>query len=380
MKSTNFKTKGFATKAIHVGQSPDPYTGAVIPPITLSTTFAQSSPGKHAGFEYSRTSNPTRKALEEAVASLEGGKYGFACASGVSASCLALEFLKPGDHLVAEKDLYGGTLRIFNNILLQKGITVSLKDLSLEQAISSIPPDCKMLWLESPTNPKLKLIDIEKVSAMCKKQGALLAVDNTFMSPFFQRPLDLGADLVIHSATKYLSGHSDILAGIVLTKRPDLAEQLHFWSNTLGPVLSPMDSYFLHRSLKTLVVRMLQHEKNALEVAKFLQSHKRIAQVLYPGLPSHPQHALALKQMSGFGGMISCHMEGNKKDVFSFLEKVCIFTLAESLGGVESLIEHPHSMTHQVVSDDQDESLIRLSVGLENIEDLKEDLDQALAR
>ena len=377
MKITDIKNKAFSTRAIHAGQEPDPSTGAVMTPITLSSTYAQSSPGKHKGYEYSRVSNPTRKALEDCLCSLEDGSFAFACASGVAASSLIFEFLKPGDLLVAEEDLYGGSLRILTKILKPRGVHIHLMDLSNENNISKIPPKAKMVWLESPTNPLMKLIDIQQVSSFTQKNQILLAVDNTFMSPFFQKPLLLGADIVLHSATKYLSGHSDIVAGVIVTHRPALAEQLAFWSKSLGPVLSPFDSYLLLRSLKTLAIRMKMHEENALELAGFLETQKMVKKVLYPGLKSHPQHQLALKQMSGFGGMISFFLNGGRKKVFKCLSQFQICTLAESLGGVESLVEHPASMTHASSPHPPDESLIRISTGIEDIQDLKEDFLQA---
>ncbi len=379
MKKKSITNKlAFATRAIHAGQEPDPHTGAVMTPITLSSTYAQSAPGKHKGYEYSRVSNPTRKALEDCLSSLEGGSYAFACASGVAASSLIFEFLNPGDLLVAEEDLYGGSLRILTKILKPRGIDIHLMDLSKTDNISKIPTKAKMVWLESPTNPLMKLIDIEQISSFTKKHKILLAVDNTFLSPFFQKPLQLGADIVLHSATKYLSGHSDIIAGVVITNCQKLAERLAFWSKSLGPVLSPFDSYLLLRSLKTLHIRMKAHEENALELARFLEKQKSVKKVLYPGLKSHPQHPLALKQMSGFGGMISFYLKGGQREVFKCLSQFHIFTLAESLGGVESLVEHPSSMTHASSPHPPHESLIRISTGIEDIEDLKKDILQAL--
>ncbi len=373
----NQNRKNFATRAIHAGQEPDPVTGAVMTPITLSSTYAQSAPGKHKGYEYSRVANPTRKALEKCISSLEEGRFSFACSSGVSASSLIFELLKPGDLLVAEEDLYGGSLRILTQILKPRGVRIFLKDLSRKENILNIPEKTKMVWVETPTNPLMKLMDIQNLSAFTKKHKILLAVDNTFMSPFFQKPLLMGADIVIHSATKYLSGHSDIVAGTITTNCPKLAEKLAFLSKSLGPVLSPFDSYLLLRSLKTLAVRMKEHEKNAKELAHFLESRKEVKKILYPGLKSHPQHSLALKQMSGFGGMLSFFLNGNKKQVFEVLSRFQVFTLAESLGGVESLVEHPASMTHASSPHPPPESLIRVSVGIENIEDLKEDFLQA---
>ena len=379
MKIKDLKTEGFSTRAIHAGQGPDAATGAVMTPITLSTTFAQESPGVHKGYDYSRAGNPTRQSLEQCLASLEECQFCFAASSGVAASSLVFEFLLPGDTLVAERDLYGGTLRILTKILKPKGIVIQLLDLSDEKNWKQIPDNTKMIWLESPTNPELKMIDIKKLCQFAKNnKNILVAVDNTFMTPFFQKPILLGADLVVHSATKYLSGHSDILAGAVCTDREDLAEKLAFWSKSLGPVLSPFDSYLLLRSLKTLAVRMKQHEKNAHLLANFLTKHSSVKKVIYPGLSSHPQHPLSSEQMSGFGGMLSFFIKGNKEQVFKCLSQFKIFTLAESLGGVESLIEHPTSMTHASSPHPPDHSLIRVSVGLEDSEDLKKDMNQAL--
>ena len=371
----HLKKQAFSTRAIHVGSEPDPTTGAVMPPLILSSTFAQSAPAKHKGYDYSRAGNPTRKAVEECLLSLEEANFAFACSSGVAASALVFEFLKPSDLLIAEKDLYGGSLRILMKILKPRGIKVKLMDLSKD--ISKIPPEAKMIWLESPTNPLMKLIDIKKVSVFAKKHNIMLAVDNTFMSPFFQKPFRLGADFVVHSATKYLSGHSDLLGGVVLTRSAKWAKELSFWSKSLGPVLSPFDSYLLLRSLKTLSVRMTEHEKNALALAKFLEKRKEVKKVFYPGLVSHPQHKLAQKQMSGFGGMLSFCLNGGKKETFKLLSQFKIFTLAESLGGVESLIEHPASMTHASSPHPPEASLIRVSVGIEDIADLKADFSNA---
>lgn len=373
------KTNGFATRSIHVGQAPDPHTGAVMTPIVLSSTYAQSAPGQHKGYEYSRVSNPTRKAFEQCLASLEEGIFCYACASGVAAENLVFEFLQPGDHLVAEKDLYGGTLRILTKILTHRKIHIHLLDLSKKQSLQQIPKGTKMIWMESPTNPEMKLIDIQLISTFAKKNKILLAVDNTFMSPFFQKPLTLGADIVVHSATKYLSGHSDVVAGAVITSQRPLAEQLAFWSKSLGPILSPFDSYLLLRSLKTLSIRMQKHEENAYELACFLEKHPAIQKVLYPGLKSHPQYALARKQMSGSGGMITIYLKGNKKSVFTCLKRFKICTLAESLGGVESLVEHPASMTHLSSPHPPSNSMVRISCGLEDINDLKRDFTHALA-
>ncbi len=373
MKIKDIDKKAFATRAIHAGQEPDPATGALMTPITLSSTYAQKEPGKHKGYEYSRAKNPTRKALEDCISSLEKGRFSFACASGVSASSLVFEFLKPGDLLVAEEDLYGGSLRILTKILKPRGVHIKLMDLS--KNISRIPKKAKMIFLESPTNPLMKLMDIRKISL--QKEKSLLVVDNTFMSPFFQNPLELGADISLNSATKYLSGHSDIIAGVLSTNCPKLAEKLAFWSKSLGPVLPPFDSYLLLRSLKTLSLRMKEHEKNATALARFLEERKEVEKVFYPGLKSHPQHKLALRQMSGFGGMLSFHIKGGKKSALKFLSRFQICALAESLGGVESLVEHPALMTHASSPHPPPDSLIRVSVGLEDIQDLKDDFSKA---
>ena len=374
----NKKKWGFATKAIHAGQGPDLVTGAVMTPITLSSTYAQRAPGQHKGYEYSRVSNPTRTALESCLCALEGGRFCLATASGVSASALVFELLKPGDLLVAEKDLYGGSLRILTQILKPRGIPIHLMDLSRAENIPRIPIKTRMIWVESPTNPLMKLMDLKALSLWAKKHQALLAVDNTFMSPFFQKPLHLGADLVVHSATKYLSGHSDIVGGAIVGQSAKLEERLRFFSKSLGPCLSPFDSYLLLRSLKTLAIRMQAHEEKAMELSYFLEKHKKVKKVLYPGLKSHPQHPLAQKQMSGFGGMLSFMLKGDKKEAFKVLSRFEVATLAESLGGVESLVEHPATMTHASSPHPPLNSLIRVSVGLEDIEDLKKDFNQAL--
>ena len=372
---------GFSTKAIHVGQTPDPITGAVVTPITLATTYIQQSPGQHKGYDYSRTANPTRQALENCLSALENGRYAFATSSGVAACSLVFELLHPGDLLIAEKDLYGGTLRLFEKVLKPRGIRIKLMDLSRLNNLKKISKlDPKMVWIESPTNPEIKLIDIKKIGQITKSIGALLSVDNTLMSPFFQKPLELGADIAVHSATKYLSGHCDILGGAIITSSKKLAEKFSLLSNSIGPVLSPFDSYLLLRSLKTLSLRMKAHEKNATKLAQFLEKQSQIKQVLYPGLKSHPQHQLALKQMSGFGGMMSIYIQGSKAQVFKLLKSFQIFTLAESLGGVKSLIEHPATMTHASSPHPPDMGLVRISVGVEDIEDLKIDFLQALKK
>ena len=378
---------GFSTRAIHAGQNPDPTTGAIMTPVYLTSTYVQQSPGVHKGWEYSRTHNPTRKAYEDCLASLEEGTHGFAFASGCAATTTVLHLLKQGDHVVAGDDMYGGTFRLFDKVLKNNGIEFTYVDLTKsENFLTAVKANTKMVWLESPTNPTLKLFDISKISTEAKKKGILVSVDNTFMSPVFQKPLKLGADIVVHSATKYIGGHSDVIGGAVVTNRAEIAERLSFLSNSMGGIQGAFDAYMCLRSLKTLNVRMQAHEANARSVAEFLEGHSKVARVLYPGLKSHPQHQLAREQMSGFGGMITFFIKGGMKASRSFLENVKIFSLAESLGGVESLIEHPAIMTHASVPEENrkalgiDDALIRLSVGIENLEDLLADLKQAFEK
>lgn len=381
----------FSTRAIHAGQHPDPTTGAIMTPVYLTSTYVQESPGVHKGWEYSRTHNPTRKAYENCIANLESGKYGFAFASGCAAATTVLHLLKQGDHVVAFDDMYGGTFRLFDKVLQNNGLEFTYTDLTVsENFLRAIKPNTKMVWLETPTNPTLKLTDIEAIVKMAKKisqiQNILVVVDNTFMSPYFQRPLELGADIVVHSATKYIGGHSDLVGGVAVTSHVLLAEKLAFLSNSLGSIQGPFDSFLAMRSLKTLPIRMRAHAENALAIALFLEAHPLVERVLYPGLKSHPQHALAQKQMFGFGGMITFFIKGGLAAARKFLESVQVFSLAESLGGVESLIEHPAIMTHASVPAEQrkklgiDDSLIRLSVGIEDGQDLLCDLEQAFAR
>lgn len=378
---------GFATRAIHAGQAPDPTTGAIMTPVYLTSTYVQESPGVHKGWEYTRTHNPTRKAYENCIASLESGKYGFAFASGCAATTTVLHLLKGGEHVIAMDDMYGGTFRLFDKVLKHNGMEFSFVDLTkVENFEKAIQPNTKMVWLETPTNPTLKLVDIKKIAIIAKAKGILVAVDNTFMSPYFQRPIELGADIVVHSATKYIGGHSDVVGGVAITARADLAEKLAFLSNSMGSTQSPFDSFMCLRSLKTLPLRMKAHQENAMAIAKFLENHPKVEKVIYPGLESHPQHALAKEQMHGFGGMITFHIKGGLESARKFLENVNIFSLAESLGGVESLIEHPAIMTHASVPAENrkalgiDDSLIRLSVGVEEIEDLINDLKSAFIK
>lgn len=377
--------QGFGTLAIHAGQDPDPATGAVMTPIYQTSTYAQESPGKHRGYEYSRTDNPTRTAYQACVAALEGAKHALAFSSGLATIDAVLHTLKPGDHVVSCDDVYGGSFRIFDKVYRKLGIDFTFVDLSdLKKAEAAFRPTTKMLWMESPTNPMLKILDIRKLSAMARSHHALSVVDNTFLSPYFQKPLSLGADLVVHSVTKYINGHSDVVGGVMAMNQTELYENLKFIQNAVGAVPGPMDCFLVMRGLKTLHVRMERHAQNAMEIAHTLEKHPKVERVIYPGLESHPQHAIARQQMTGFGGMITFFLRGGLKEAQSFLEKVRIFTLAESLGGVESLIEHPAIMTHASIpaSTRQElgihDNLIRISVGIEDLADLKADLLQAL--
>ena len=377
----------FATRAIHVGQEPDPATGATIVPIYQTSTYTQEAPGQHRGYEYSRTANPTRTALEECVASLEGADYGLAFASGLAATIATMSLLSPGDHVVAGNDLYGGTYRLFDKVLPSAGgLEFTYADTTdpgnVESALRS---ETKMLWIETPTNPMLTLSDIARLSEMAHERGAVVAVDNTFASPYFQNPLALSADIVVHSTTKYMGGHSDVVGGVVVTSNENFYEGIKFYQNAAGGVPGPFDSWIVLRGLKTLAVRMRQHEENALAVAEFLQDHPEVETVNYPGLPSHPQHELAKKQMSGFSGMVSFTLKGGAGAAYAAVQKTEVFSFAESLGGVESLITHPATMTHAAIPREQREArgvtdgLMRLSVGIEDKEDLIADLDRAIS-
>ncbi|MCL1634642.1 cystathionine gamma-synthase [Luteimonas sp. SX5] len=375
------------TLAIHGGQAPDPSTGAVMPPIYATSTYAQASPGVHQGFEYSRTHNPTRFAYERCIAALEGGSRGFAFASGMAATSTVLELLDSGSHVVAMDDLYGGSFRLFERVRRRSaGLDFSFVDLTDPAAFeAAIRPDTRMVWVETPTNPMLKIVDLAAVSAIAKKRGLLMVVDNTFASPILQRPLEHGADIVVHSATKYLNGHSDMVGGIaVVGQNAELAEQMAFLQNSIGAVQGPFDSFLALRGLKTLHLRMRAHCDNAQALAEWLSGHPAIANVIYPGLPSHPQHALAKRQMDGFGGIISIAMKGGFDAAKRLCERTQLFTLAESLGGVESLVNHPAVMTHASIPPDRRaalgiaDDLVRLSVGVENVSDLRADLTHAL--
>ncbi|MBU6405355.1 MAG: PLP-dependent aspartate aminotransferase family protein [Proteobacteria bacterium] len=380
------QTLGLGTRAIHAGQAPDPSTGAIMTPIYATSTYVQRSPGKHQGYEYSRTHNPTRFAYERCVADLEGGVAGFAFASGLAAASTVLELLDSGSHVIAMDDLYGGTYRLFERVRRRSaGLDFSFIDLSDAAALkAALKPNTRMIWAETPTNPMLKLVDLARVGAFARKHGLTLVVDNTFCSPMLQRPLELGAHLVLHSATKYLNGHSDMVGGIVVAGTQELAEPMAFLQNSVGAVAGPFDSFLALRGLKTLHLRMRAHCDNALELARWLEKHPAIERVIYPGLKSHPQHALAKRQMQGYGGIISIEVKGGLKKARSMLERCHLFALAESLGGVESLIEHPAIMTHASIPPAQrkrlgiSDGLVRLSVGVECVDDLREELENAL--
>ena len=384
----NKSFKGFETRAIHSGQEPDPATGAIMTPIYTTSTYVQQSPGVHKGFEYSRTHNPTRSALENCIAELESGGEGFAFSSGMSAIATVMEILDTGDHVIAMDDLYGGTYRLFENVRKRSaGLNFSFCDLSdSNQLEKKLTNSTKMIWVESPTNPLLKLADLRAIADFAKRYNLISVCDNTFCSPVVQRPLEYGFDIVVHSATKYLNGHSDMIGGVAVcsSNRTDLAEKIRFLSNSIGSIMSPFDSFLVTRSLKTLSLRMERHCKNAQSIAEFCEGHRAIDQVLYPGLKSHPQYKLANHQMTGYGGMISVIVKGGLQRAVKFVESTKLFALAESLGGVESLIEHPAIMTHASVPKDiRDkigivDGLVRLSVGIETIDDLLIDLESAL--
>lgn len=375
-----------ATRVVHAGQAPDPTTGAVMVPIYATSTYVQQSPGEHTGFEYSRTQNPTRFAYERCVADLEGGHAGFAFASGMAATATVLELLDTGSHVIAMDDLYGGTYRLFERVRRRTaGLTISYLDLNDEAALDMARgPQTRMIWVETPTNPTLKLVDIAAVSAFAKKHGLLLVVDNTFASPMLQRPIELGADFVLHSATKYLNGHSDMVGGMVVSATAALSERLAFLQNSAGAIQGPFDSFLALRGLKTLALRMKAHCENAAELARRLEGHPALSDVIYPGLESHPQHALAARQMAGFGGLISVRVKGGKEAAVRMCERLHLFALAESLGGVESLVNHPALMTHASIPPERrqalgiSDDLVRLSVGVEDVGDLYDDLLQAL--
>ena len=376
---------GFETRAIHAGQRPDPTTGAVMTPVYLTSTYVQDGPGVHKGFEYSRTRNPTRDALEGCLASLEGARHGLAFASGLAATDCVMHLLDAGDHVVHSDDVYGGTFRIFDKVFKRQGLRFSAVDMTDPANVEkSIRPETKFVWIETPTNPTLKLADLAAIARIAKARGCHTVVDNTFATPFFQRPLEHGVDVVVHSTTKYLNGHSDVIGGAVLTSDERLHERLRFHQNAVGGVPGPLDAFLVLRGLKTLPIRMERHAANAARVVAFLGKHPKVERVCYPGLASHPQHALAKRQMTGFGGMLTFALRGGLAAAQTFLEHVRLFACAESLGGVESLIEHPATMTHASVPVETrralgfDDGFIRVSCGIESIEDLLADLGHAL--
>ncbi|WP_419533894.1 trans-sulfuration enzyme family protein [Endozoicomonas sp.] len=381
------KSMRFATLTIHGGQELDPVTGAVMPAIVTSSTYAQQAPGQHTGFEYSRSQNPTRFALERLLASLENGRKGYAFASGLAAIATVLELLNHGDHVIAMDDLYGGSFRLFDQVRRRSaGLSFSFIDMSAPQAFQrAIQNNTRMIWIESPTNPLLKLVDIEAICDLARKRNILVVVDNTFATPFNQQPLNLGADIVVHSTTKYLNGHSDIIGGaVIIGDDPELNERMTFLQNAIGSIAGPFDSYLALRGIKTLALRMQAHNDNAQQLAEWLESHQQVESVIYPGLRSYPQHDLAKRQMTGFSGIISVLIKGSLEETSRFFSRLKVFTLAESLGGVESLAEQPAIMTHASIPPETlrqigiHDNLIRLSVGIEDIDDLKKDLDQAL--
>lgn len=376
----------FSTKAIHAGQKPDPSTGAIRTPIFQTSTYAQAGLGDHKGYEYSRSHNPTRTALEECIAALEDGRYGLAFASGMAAEQAILSLLSAGDHMIACDDLYGGSFRIFERIMRRYNVETSYVTAGrIEGYAKAIRPNTKLIWLETPTNPLLRLIDIQAVAEIAHQHNVPVVVDNTFASPYFQQPLKLGADIVIHSTTKYINGHSDVIGGALVLNNEEVYEAIKFYENAAGSVPSPFDAWLILRGIKTLAVRMRQHEENARVVANFLAEHPRVEKVYYPGLSSHPDYELAKRQMSGFGGMVSFQFKGVYEDVDKLVRRFNVFTLAESLGGVDSLVCHPASMTHSSIPKEIREprgltdTLLRLSVGIEDAEDILADLQQALA-
>lgn len=383
----NTKEMKFETKVIHVGGEPDPVTGAIMPPIFQTSTYVQSSPGEHKGYEYTRSHNPTRTRLQECLASLENAKHCFVTASGLSASTLIMHMLPKGSRILCGDDVYGGTYRLFSKVFpeIHHYKFVDTTDLKkLEAQINETKP--ALVWLETPTNPLLKISDIAAISALAKKVGALTVVDNTFMSPFFQNPLDHGADIVLHSMTKFINGHSDVVGGALMFNSDEIRDKIFFYQNAIGPAQSPFDSWLVLRGIKTLAVRMKAHQENAMKIAEYLEKHPKVERVVYPGLRSHPQYELAKKQMKGAGGMITFFLKGGITESRKFLENVKLFALAESLGGVESLVDHPAIMTHASIPKEVREglgiydNLIRLSVGIEDVNDLLGDLEFALSR
>lgn len=377
----------FSTKAIHAGQEPEPTTGAVIPPIFQTATYVQAGPGEYEIYDYTRTANPTRSALEKCIASLEDGQYGLAFASGMATMTAILSLLNAGDHIISCDDVYGGSYRLFEGVMRRYNIKIDyVPARNIRAYEQAILPNTKMIWVESPTNPLLRLIDLQEVAKVAHQHDLLLVVDNTFASPYFQQPLKLGADIVMHSTTKYINGHSDLIGGALVTNDEVIYKAIQFYQNAAGGVPSPFDAWLTLRGIKTLAVRMRQHEENAKTVAAFLANHPHVEDVYYPGLPSHPDHELARSQMTGFAGMVSFRVKGTYANVYQAVRRFKIFTLAESLGGVESLVCHPATMTHSSIPADireargLTETLLRLSVGIEDVEDLMLDLEQALVQ
>ncbi len=377
------KNLHIATKVIHAGGEPDKETGAIMPPIFQTSTYVQKSPGKHLGYEYSRSHNPTRTRLETNLASLEGAKYALVTASGLSCMSLIMHALKPGSKIICGDDVYGGTYRLFTTVFNEVHNYEFIDTTDLKSVEAKLKEKPAAIWLETPTNPMLKISDIQKIATIAKKYNVMVFVDNTFMSPYFQRPLELGADVVVHSMTKYINGHSDVVGGCMMTSHKKFYDKVWTLQNSIGPSQSPFDSWLVLRGIKTLAIRMEAHQKNAMKIAKYLEGHPKVESVIYPGLKSHPQHKIAKKQMHGYGGMITFFIKGGLKESKRFLEKVKLFALAESLGGVESLIEHPAIMTHASVPKKIREelgihdNLIRLSVGVENVDDLIQDIEEA---
>ncbi|MFH1892543.1 MAG: cystathionine gamma-synthase [Candidatus Zixiibacteriota bacterium] len=376
----------FETRAIHAGQSPDPSTGAITTPIFQTSTYVQEGVGGHKGYEYSRTDNPTRTALQECLASLENAKYGLSFASGMSTISTIMNLLKAGDHVVSSDDVYGGTYRIFEQVFRNYDLKYDYVNTSnLSEIESAIKPETKMVWVETPTNPLLKITDLKGAAEICRKHNLISCVDNTFGTPYFQKPLDYGIDIVMHSVTKFLGGHADTVGGALMTSNDKLYDRLKFCQNAVGAIPGPFDCWLVLRGVKTLAVRMERHAQNAGQIANWLEAHPKVRKVIYPGLESHPGHEIAKKQMTGFGGLISFEIDGSQADAVKFLDNVKLFALAESLGGVESLIEHPGLMTHASIPAEVrhekglSDNLIRISVGIEHVDDLIADLDDALA-
>ena len=375
----------FATQAIHAGLEPDPATGAIMTPVYLTSTYVQAAPGQHLGYDYSRSSHPTRAALERNLAALEQGRFGLAYASGLAAETTVLQLLKPGDHVVCCQDLYGGTYRLMTRVFQRFNIGTTFVDATrVEKIREAMTPETRLVWLESPSNPQLRVCDIAAIATLAREKGVRVAVDNTFATPFLQRPLELGADIVVHSTTKYLGGHSDVIGGALIVNDGALYEELKFLQNAVGAVPGPLDCFLVLRGIKTLALRMRQHCENAMRLAQFLAVHPEVERVYYPGLPDSPDHALARKQMSAFGGMISAELRGGAERNLRFVSKTKLFALAESLGGVESLVGYPLAMTHAAIPVEQrrkaglPEALVRFSVGLEDIDDLIEDVERAI--